>query len=483
MPVLCPVEPQVLGEDLADIVSMLKKLAQSCRARDDDSSVWLMLVAISAAIPSQDDVAELRSQLRLSSGERDLLGALEAALSVSSNSRTLLYDIEIVRDEVLVDVDFAAKNGLNTGVQRVIRQTFSRWNNRYPHRLVVWTRDGKMLRNLIGREFDRVRNWQSSMRYEQESKFAPDGQTLVVPWNCVLVVPEVPQPDSIAGLRSIASVSGNQVLIIGHDAIPVLSPEYVLPEESERFAHFLGALKFAHRVVTVSHSAAAEFKGFCETLSSQGLVGPSISTVMLATEKVQPEKENSPELKRKDSSVPLVLCVGTQEPRKNQTSLLAAAEILWSSGVNFELLFIGSGSPPLSLGFDRGVLELQRRGRHVSVLRHASDREVAEAYDEALFTVLPSLHEGFGLPVAESLAHSTPVIVSNFGSVAEVAREGGCLLVNPRRPEDIADAMRELLTKPELVEALRGEANARTARSWDDYAADIWAESLGMLSS
>lgn len=468
--------------EIGSIAEGIKKLASTVRDAADDASAWLLLVGISGAIPSPEDVMELRSQLRLGAGERDLIGVLESALGPASNSRTLHMDIEIAVGEVLVDVDFAAKNGLNTGVQRVVRQTFSRWENKYPHRLVVWTRDGQMLRNLVGKEPDRVRRWESSMRYEQEPKGNPSGMTLVVPWKSVLIVPEVSQPDSIEGLRSIALASGSAVVIIGHDAIPVLSPEYVLPEESERFALFLGALKYSTKVLTVSKSAAAEFTGFVETLPSQGLVGPRVETIMLATEKVVPEKSHAPELKRRNPSVPLVLCVGTQEPRKNQTTLLAAAEILWASGSEFELIFIGAGAPPLSSSFDKAVIELQKRSRPVTVLRHASDREVAEAYDAALFTVLPSLHEGFGLPVAESLAHGKPAIVSNFGSVAEIATEGGCLLVDPRSPEDVAAKMKDLLTSPATIKNLTEQASHREPRTWEAYSDEIWTAAQSELA-
>lgn len=85
-----------------------------------------------------------------------------------------------------------------------------------------------------------------------------------------------------------------------------------------------------------------------------------------------------------------------------------------------------------------------------------------------------SLHEGYGIPVVEALAKGVPVLTSDYGSLAEVAAAGGCLTVDPRDPEAIAAGMRTLLTDDALVDRLRREAAARPARSWEQYATEVW---------
>jgi glycosyltransferase involved in cell wall biosynthesis len=104
------------------------------------------------------------------------------------------------------------------------------------------------------------------------------------------------------------------------------------------------------------------------------------------------------------------------------------------------------------------------------------DEDLWNAYRTARFTVFPSLHEGFGLPVAESLAVGTPAITSSFGSTAEVAADGGTLLVDPRDDADLTAAMRRLLTDADLVQDLAAAAAARPRRTWDDYARESWAQ-------
>jgi glycosyltransferase involved in cell wall biosynthesis len=117
------------------------------------------------------------------------------------------------------------------------------------------------------------------------------------------------------------------------------------------------------------------------------------------------------------------------------------------------------------------------------VLRGIDDATLLRAYGNADFTVFPSLHEGFGLPVAESLALGVPVVTSNYGSTAEIAAGGGCLLVDPRDDDDLTDAMRRLLTDPALVEELRGQIARRPRRTWDDFAAELWNELVVPLTA
>jgi glycosyltransferase involved in cell wall biosynthesis len=88
--------------------------------------------------------------------------------------------------------------------------------------------------------------------------------------------------------------------------------------------------------------------------------------------------------------------------------------------------------------------------------------------------VFTSLHEGYGLPVAESLAYGTPTLTTEYGSTAEIAAEGGALTVDPRDDDALVGAMRRLLTDDALIEQLAADARQRPTRTWDDYARELW---------
>jgi glycosyltransferase involved in cell wall biosynthesis len=171
---------------------------------------------------------------------------------------------------------------------------------------------------------------------------------------------------------------------------------------------------------------------------------------------------------------PRILCVGRHEPHKNHLAVLHAAELLWRDGLDFELTFVGGPGWDIS-EFDATLAVLKEAGRAVTDLGSVTDHELWTLYRRATFTVFPSIHEGFGLPVAESLACGTPAITTRYGSMGEIAERGGCLLVDPRNDHDLAAAMGSLLTDGDLYAKLKEQAVHSTGRTWDAYAAELWS--------
>jgi glycosyltransferase involved in cell wall biosynthesis len=76
--------------------------------------------------------------------------------------------------------------------------------------------------------------------------------------------------------------------------------------------------------------------------------------------------------------------------------------------------------------------------------------------------------------VAESLALGVPVVTSDFGSLDEIARVGGCLQVDPRDDTAIVDAMRRLLTDDALHASLVEDIARQRPKTWRTYADEIW---------
>jgi glycosyltransferase involved in cell wall biosynthesis len=81
--------------------------------------------------------------------------------------------------------------------------------------------------------------------------------------------------------------------------------------------------------------------------------------------------------------------------------------------------------------------------------------------------------EGFGLPIAESLWHGKPVVCGGNGALGEVAREGGCLIVDQTNKDALADGIHQLLSDRALYARLCEEARARRFRSWADYIGNL----------
>lgn len=466
------IQPSLAADDLTTM-ELLSRLSAEVRRTDDRAQLWLLFTCVSGVMPTRDELLRCARFLQLSEPGFEHFEMLRACAGAASVNENFDRTIRVVDNTTVVDVDFCARHGHNTGVQRVVRETVARWNTIHPLTLSAWTEDGFVMRSLVPDERARVLEWDSSRRTEASAADVDSLSELIVPWNSAVILPEVAQHRVWERLACLAEFSSNTVGMVGYDAIPVTSAEFVIPSESDRFVRYLSIVKYADLIAGISGASAEEFAGFADALDAQGLHRPDVVTVMLPIALAREEVESAG-LTERDSSRALVLCVGTQEPRKNQLAVLAASESLWQKGLEFDLLFIGGAAMPLSVPFDIEVDRLRRVGRTVTVLRNGSDAILERAYRDARFSVFVSLHEGFGLPIGESLAAGTPVITTNYGSMAEIAAGGGCVLVDPRDDDDIAAAMRRLLTDDAELATLAAEANARTPRTWDDYATELW---------
>ena len=108
--------------------------------------------------------------------------------------------------------------------------------------------------------------------------------------------------------------------------------------------------------------------------------------------------------------------------------------------------------------------------KRVKFLGYVDDRQLAGLYHQALFFILPSLCEGFGLPVLEAMAYGCPIIAARAGALPEIVGQAG-LLVNPKNTDEIAAAMKLMIENQDLREALREKGFQRVKQfSWQKAA-------------
>jgi len=466
-----------LGIDGASPSQLLDLLAkQVLRSRRSDEA-WLLFIALTGLFPTPHQLTHFVSLVELSTDATAMLAVLEATMEPASHPYVLSRKMVVESERVVVDANFCAIEEHNTGIQRVVRETLPHWDAAgRPIRIVAWTAHSSAMREIDVYERDRVLSWNDrkyAVGHRHPVENDDHAETIVVPWKTDVFIPEVPVPGVTAALACLSEFSGNAVAMIGHDAIPIVSAEGQPNAESERFAHFLTVVKHARRVVGVSKSAASEFRGFSSAVTAQGLTGPSVEAVPLAGE--VPARAKALASRPAAPGLPLILCVGSHEPRKNQEAVLFAAEYLHKQGHRFRIVFVGRGSRGATQGFDARVQKLRRTGLDVRSFRSLEDDELWGLYRDARFTTLVSLHEGFGLPVVESLALGTPVLTSDFGSLAEIAEGGGCLTVDARDDVAVIEGMRRMLDDDELIGRLRSEAESAPPRGWSDYASELWA--------
>ena len=463
--VLDPSAPAERPAGLADLLERLLPLL----ADADHSRIWLLLAVLQGNLPSPEAVlATYRVAV--------LDGALAAVAHVAdtgilaSGQNGPYPEVRVVTGRVLVDVHHTAQTDFATGIQRVTREATRRWMQWHQPLLLGWRPELSSLRALSGPEAKRA-------CWGGPPVPIPDGDPVVVPWQCTYVLPELAaEVTRTTFLQALAQYSTNTLNVIGYDLVPVTTAETSHIGLIPGFSRNLAAVRHARVVVPISAGAAGEYRGWRMMLSGTGLPGPEIVEVLLPAQ--APVEDEAATARARDrltlGSVPMVLVVGSHEPRKNHVAVLHAAELLWREGLTFSLAFIG-GNSWNSEAFQADLGRLKAAGRPVEAISAADDDLLFGGYRSARFTVFPSLNEGFGLPVTESLSCGTPVITSRYGSMAEIAAEGGALLVDPRDDHDLTDAMRRLLTDPSLHAELVAQARARPVRTWDEYARETWS--------
>lgn len=235
-----------------------------------------------------------------------------------------------------------------------------------------------------------------------------------------------------------------KILLCCYDVIPVKLPHLCVEHVSARFARYFADVAWnADEIVCISQRSAADL---VELLQILGTPIPHTSVIRLGSELPATDDVKQPPL---DS--PYILFVSTIERRKNHETLYRAYAKLLESGVQNlpKLIFVGMQGWGVDGLFADLRLDPRVQGL-IQIHNHVSDDELAVLYKHALFTVYPSLYEGWGLPVAESLAYGKFCIASNAASIPEVGED----LVEYIDPWDVptwADRLSYYIHHPEAV--------------------------------
>lgn len=140
-----------------------------------------------------------------------------------------------------------------------------------------------------------------------------------------------------------------------------------------------------------------------------------------------------------------ILFVGTIQPRKNLQRLIEAFSKI--SKKNIILVIVGKKGWQYE-----EILEAPQNfgvSDRVKFLDFVPDEDLTALYKEAACFVLPSLYEGFGLPILEAMKYGCPVITSNVSSMPEASGDAA-LYVNPEDVDDIADKIEKLISDEKL---------------------------------
>ena len=283
-------------------------------------------------------------------------------------------------------------------------------------------------------------------------------------------------------LRASADRIGLKVAWVFHDAIP-LRWSHLYGNEAEAVARrhhrYMCGLPLFDRVLANSATTAGHLTEFLliEGYSSQFL-DALIKPLPLAMEFPGSQRFSASSTRDRAYRHLRILCVGSLEPRKNHRALLKA--ITWISAHQLfqaELVLVGWANHPEVVSLVQRAMDL---GLSITWKQHVDDTELQQLFEWCDCTVYPSLEEGFGLPVAESLWHRRPCLTSSYGALGELSCGGGCGF-DTNSWLSIALGILRLIRDPQLLETLDQEIASRDLRTWDQYATDL-LDDLNVIS-
>ncbi|TXN69684.1 glycosyltransferase family 1 protein [Methylobacterium sp. WL6] len=239
-----------------------------------------------------------------------------------------------------------------------------------------------------------------------------------------------------------------KVIQVVYDIIPIIMPEYCVPGMDILFPKFIvDTIWTADAIFAISESTKKDLIAFADKLKCR-YTGP-IYTLRLGCD--IPSSSFTTDIQlglRKDG---FVLYISTIEPRKNHRLLFD----IWRSFDESEydsvpkLVFVGNKG----WNTENFVISIENCVRlypeKIVLLNNVSDSNLEWLYNNAMFSVYPSLYEGWGLPIAESLARGTPCIASNSSSMPEAAGSF-CDLLDPFDYTGWKKTIKKYLADPEL---------------------------------
>jgi glycosyltransferase involved in cell wall biosynthesis len=247
---------------------------------------------------------------------------------------------------------------------------------------------------------------------------------------------------------NLAPVAAGNVVVILHDAAPLRHPEWYSGLYAAWQRRILPLIaRRARKVITVSPFSRNEL---------DELLGVEAEVVYGGV-----DARFTPDAEPAKRERPYVLCVASHTARKNLKALVPAAQALAQDGI--DLLVAGGHRPQFAAESGLDALQL---------LGHVPDEALPGLYRGAEAFVLPSLYEGFGLPVLEAMASGTPVVAADTTALPDTC--GGAARLTAPDPHSIREALTQLVKDDEDKARLRALGLQHARRfTWERTASEV----------
>lgn len=359
--------------------------------------------------------------------------------------------------------------------------------------LAILKRDDKFIKfNTDSDGWKQIRRGKVENAKETEKVKSTNGSQVLRPGDVLLLLDAAWQLSHSNQFKKM-SRQGIKTLTMVHDLIPLKMTAFTDPSIPNGYVNWLlNTSEHTTAYLAVSQNTCNDLQEFLDaTLDDkeiyviplvQGFDHPQPKSSVLGalTNKIpQSHYSDFLEVSNIDTSIsmyygtPFILCVGTLEIRKNPMRLLQAwSQLIERSSGDIPKLVFAGRIGWLVEDFKYALEASGNLNGYIDIIEKPSDDELAFLYRNCLFTVMPSLYEGWGLPVGESLSFGKTAVISNNSSLPEVGQD----LVeycDPKSVSSISNAIWKLVSEPENRILLENKIKNTTLRNWHDVGEDL----------
>ena len=454
----------------ADYSSMAELHVNGGCLAADTRSAEAILIAITALIEDRDLYREKIDEIML----RPVKTWFEYAGGILGDMGRMQFG-KLCDGVIYYWVDATLAFPGNTGIQRVNRQLAKhlidsdhvlvpvKWDERTAAIVVASEQDSEYLARWNGPS---PGSWSLAFSTEQINQ-ADTYLMAELPLNRALNVQEL--VIDFFKTRAIPCVA------IFFDAIPHKLAAIYPTRFTQAHRAYMKFLDKMDSIIAISDTSANDLLDYLTMTACRGLsVETRISVVDLPSEFPEARVDYCERVFEANISCK-ILSVGTVEPRKNHEILIRAFLEAEKISERKLMLTIVGGNESFDKELPGKITTLIGESKSIVWIKDASDAQLKQQYLQADFTIFPSLEEGFGMPILESLWFGVPCICSETGQMGELAAHGGCETVDVQSVDDMSDAIARLANEPDRIRQLKLELRDRYFKTWGEYAAEVSA--------
>lgn len=263
-----------------------------------------------------------------------------------------------------------------------------------------------------------------------------------------------------------------KVIPIVHDVLPfTLTPHFSGHSTDSLKEYCKRIIPISALVLCVSNATLTDLKMW---LKNQNIVVPTMKVFREGDDfdfkkPIMPSDKVFKESKLKGND--FIVCVGTVEAKKNHTLLYYVYKLAKSRNISLPpIIIIGRRGYKTEIVEEFMTTDPEVKGKFI-FLHNATDENLSWLYDHSLMSIFPSFSEGWGLPVAESVARGVPCIASNTTSLPEVA-PGYARYFTPSSTDECLALIQDTL-KPRTQQSMRRQYESYKQTTWDESFREI----------